>query len=273
MRINTHIEFIWSDTQSRYILLRKKSINWTEGIALCKGASSQQTQLANQQQQFYGTLTNDYNQQFAQQSNILSSLNNSLQPIVQAGPNQYGFSGAETNALNSSAIQGGAQQYAAASKNLKENQAAQGGGNALLPSGVASQQAAQLSASAANNQSNNLLGIQQAGYAQGHQQYENAIGQLGGVASQYNPTGYAGSANQGGSSAYGSAQENNKENQAASPWNIAGGILGGVVNAGLGLATGGLSTALGGAMGGGSSSGSAGSGGFGNIGSDFGGWA
>lgn len=246
MRVNLKSEFIWSDIQQKYILLRNLSINWTGEVLVCKGASSQQTDIANQQQQFYSTLTNDYNQQFSQQSNILGSLKNSLDPIVQAGPNQYGFSGGETNALNSSAIQGTGQQYANASRNLKQQQAAQGGGNTLLPSGVASQQAAGLAAAGANNTSNALLGVQQAGYAQGHQQYENAIGQLGGVASQYNPTGFAGSANSAGSSAYGSAQQNQTMNNAASPWNVLGGVLGGVASQfgsiGKGL-SGGLSSA------------------------------
>ena len=60
------------------------------------------------------------------------------------------------------------------------------------------------------------------------------------MASQYNPTGYAGSANSAGSSAFGSATEVNKENQAASPWNIIDPILGGAASAGLSFLTGGL---------------------------------
>lgn len=209
-------------------MLRNLSSKWTGPVAVCKGASSQQTQEAASQQQFYNTLSSDYNTQFANQSAILGSLTNALSSTLQAGPNQYGYSAAETGSLNSSALQGTGQSYANASKSLKENQAAQGGGNVALPSGVASQQQAQLAASAANQESSSLLGIQQQGYQQGAANYNNAVNALGGVASQYNPTGYAGSATSAGSSAYGSATTNQQMNNAASPWNVLGGVIGGV---------------------------------------------
>src|SRR5208337_3279495 len=148
--ITRRVEFVWSSKQDRYILLRKRqSINWT-GVSLCKGASAQQNQLAAQQQQFYGTLQNDYSQQFAQQGNILQSLQNTLNPIIAAGPNQFGYNAAETGALNSQAIQGTGQQYNNAKQALGAQQAAAGGGNTLLPSGVQSQQQAGLASAAAN---------------------------------------------------------------------------------------------------------------------------
>ena len=249
--ITRRADYLWSQKQNKYLLVRKlSSISWTDQIAQMKGASSQQTQLADSQQQFYNTLSQDYSKQFASQNAILGTLQNTLNPIIQAGPNQFGFNAAETNNLNSQAIQGTGQQYNNAKKALASQQAAAGGGNTLLPSGVQSQQQAGLASSAANQASNQLLGIQQAGYEQGHNQYENAIGQLGGVASQYNPTGYAGSANNAGSSAFNSATEVQKLNAAASPWNMVGNILGGAASIGLGALTGGLGTAAGGALGG-----------------------
>lgn len=250
------IEYVWSDKQDRYIVLRQqKSIFWTDEVAFCKGASSQQTDLANSQQNFYNTLSNDYSTQFANQSAILSSLNNSLSPIIQAGPNQFGFSSAETNTLNSQAIQGTGQQYTNAKKALSANQAAAGGGNTTLPSGVASQQQANLASAGAAQTSNQLLGIQQAGYETGRQQYNQAVGELGSVASQYNPTGYAGQATGAGSAAAQTANEIAQENNAASPWGLIGGLLGGVAGsfagpfgASIGSS---LDSSLGGALGGG----------------------
>lgn len=244
MHISVKREFIWSDRQNRYILVRDVRRPFFGQSALCKGASGQETDIANSQQDFYKTLSANYNQQFANQNAILSTLSKSLSPIVQAGPNQFGFSKAETNNLNSQALQGTGQQYRNAAKSLGEAQAAQGGGNSYLPTGAQAQQQATLAAQGANQASNQLLNIQQQGYDQGRAQYNAAISQLGGVASQYNPTGYAGVANTSGTDAFGSANEVNKENEAASPWNLVGGILGGAASAGLNAFTGGIGGSL-----------------------------
>jgi hypothetical protein len=126
-----------------------------------------------------------------------------------------GFNGAELNNLNSQALQGTGQSYANASQALKEQQAATGGGNAYLPSGVQSQQQAGLASSAANQESNQLLGIQQAGYQQGYSMYNNAMGGLAGVAGLVNPTNYSNSAN---SSAGVANQEANSVQQANDAW-------------------------------------------------------
>jgi len=219
-------------------------------VSLCKGASSQQTQLANNQSQFYNQLTQDYSTQFANQSAILGSLQKSLSPILAGGPDQFGFSQAHTNNLNSSAIQNTAQGYANASQALKQNQAAAGGGNTLLPNGAQSAQQGALASAAANNQSNQLLGIQQAGYQQGLQNFNNAVGQLGGVASQYNPTAYSGQATGAGTSAFNEQTQVENLNNAASPWNLVGGILGGVAGAALGPMGASMGSSLGSGIGG-----------------------
>ena len=246
MRISSRREYLWSDRQQKYILLLDLSEKWTGPVAWGKGASAQQTQLADSQQNFYNTLSSDYSQQFASQNAILNTLQTSLNPIIAAGPNQYGYSKGETNTLNSQAIQGTGQQYANAQKSLAENQAAAGGGNALLPSGVAAQQKQQVASAAANQASSQLLGIQQAGYQQGYNQYQSAVGQLGGVAGMYNPNGTAGSANSAGGVANSEANAVSQANNAASPWNLVGGILGGAASA----FTGGFTSAIGKDLGG-----------------------
>ena len=250
MRISSKREYLWSDRQNRYLLVRDvSSIIWTGAVAVCKGASAAQNSLAASQTQFYNTLSSDYSTQFANQSSILSSLQNSLNPIVAAGPNQFGYSSGQVSNLNSQAIQGTGQQYANASKALGAQQAAQGGGNSYLPTGAQGAQQAGLAASSASQASNELLGIQQAGYQQGNAQYNAAIGQLGSVASQYNPTGYAGQATGAGSSAASEANLITQENNAASPWTVVGGILGGAVGAGVDAFTGGLGTLASGVLG------------------------
>ena len=57
MRISSKREFIWSDRQNRYILLKDLSIIWTGPIVLCKGASQAQTDLGNSQKAFYDQMT------------------------------------------------------------------------------------------------------------------------------------------------------------------------------------------------------------------------
>lgn len=247
MRSTTKAEFIWSERQQKYILVRDFSIIWKGHVALCKGASQQQNDLAASQTQFYNTLQNDTNTSFSGQQNVLSALQNTLNPIVQAGPNQYGFNAAETNNLNSSVINNTATQYQNAARNLGARQGAAGGGNSLLPSGVQSQQQAGLAAAAANQTATGLTGVQQAGYEQGNRQYNNAVGQLGGVAGQYGSgaTSLAGSANNAGSDAGNEINTITQENNAASPWNTIGGLLGGAASAFAGGLTGGLGGAIG----------------------------
>lgn len=245
MRIASEVVYVWSDRQDRYILLSKKSIIRAGLVAFCKGASAAQDALATSQTNFTNTAMADYNTQFAGQSSILSTLKNSLSPIVAAGPNQYGFSGAQTAGLNAQAIQGTGQQYANASKALGAQQAAQGGGNSYLPTGAQGAQQAGLASANAAQASNELLGIQQAGYNQGNAQYNAAIGQLGSVASQYNPIGYSGAATSAGNAAASEQNLITQENNAASPWNLVGGILGGAVSSGLDAFTGGIGGSVG----------------------------
>jgi len=246
MRIHTYLSYQWDDVACAYKLIHEDGYDIPAGspIALCKGASDAQNNLAASQTAFYDTLQKDYAQQFAGQNAILSSLNTSLQPIISAGPNQYGFSQGETNTLNSQAIQGTAQQFNAAKKQLQNQQAAAGGGNQYLPSGVNAQQNEQLAAAGANQTSSELLGIQQAGYQQGASQYQSAIGQEEAAAGLYNPTSYADSANTAGSSAGSELNTIQQENAAASPWATIGGILGGAGSALAGGLTGGLGTAV-----------------------------
>jgi hypothetical protein len=237
MKITTSVSYIWSDRQSRYILVRRVSEKWTGPVALCKGASPQQTDLANAQTAFTKQMMDDAKQTFGNSEAIYQTLVNTLNPIVAKGPNQFGFSDAQTNVLNSQAIQGTGQQYAHAKKALAENQAAAGGGNVLLPSGVNAQQNSALASSAANQASDQLLGIQNAGYQQGYNMYESALGQLGGVAAGYNPTGFAGQATGASTAAGNSWNQIAQENQAANPFNAILGAVGGAAGAYL---TGGL---------------------------------
>lgn len=247
MRIHTRIEMVWCDERKEYVQIAEEGYDLPDNasIAYCKGASTQQTDEAKSQQDFYGTLQQDYGTQFQNQSNILNTLNASLKPIVDAGVGQYGYTNAEDAALRTQASAGTSQAFQNAKQSLGQSQAAQGGGDAFLPSGVKTQQQSQLAMGAAQQESNQQLGITTQGYDVGRQNFNNAVSQEQGVAGQYNPTAYAGSTTSAGSSAYNSADENQKLNNAASPWGVVGGLLGGAVSAGIGGFTGGLGGAAG----------------------------
>ncbi|MGA7766030.1 MAG: hypothetical protein WCA27_07360 [Candidatus Sulfotelmatobacter sp.] len=199
---------------------------------MCGGPSSQQTQIAGQQQQLFSSLQNAYGQMFAGQTQILSSLQSSFAPILAAGINQYGYSPQENAALRTQATSGVANQYQQANQATQEQLAATGGGNEFLPTGAASQLTQQNALAAAQQQSAEQLGITQAGYEQGRQNYLGAAQGLGSVASAMNPLGYAGAATGGGQAAYGSAQQN--ATQAAQTWASIGGAVGGTATAALG---------------------------------------
>jgi len=228
--IYTHITI---DMESGEIIHRE-GYDYTGPVALCKGATDEQKQLASTQADFYRTLIDHANQAFANNQNILNALNSAWEPILQAGPGQYGFTPAEDAALRTQATEANATTFANAQKSLNNALAARGGGNVFIPSGAEAQLEEGLQASAAANQANALNAITQAGYNQGFKLFNTAAGVLGGVASGYNPTGYISGANTAGSNAETTENQIVQENQAASPWGIIGGILGAGAVAALG---------------------------------------
>lgn len=209
---------------------------------MCGGASSSENAIASQQQKFFGSLQQSYQTAFAGQQNILNSLNQAMSPILAAGIGQYGFTPQEDAALRTQASAGTATQYANAAKATGEQLASVGGGNTFLPSGVQSKLQSQTALQAAQQESAQQLGITQAGYEQGRQNFLSAAGAMQQDASMLNPQGYANSATGAGSAAFGSQAQIWQQNQESSPWNIVGGVLGGAMQAGLGAFTGGIGT-------------------------------
>jgi len=206
---------------------------------MCGGASSAQKQLSQEQSQFYQQLQQNYGTEFAGQQSILNSLSSAFAPIVGAGVNQQGFSAPELAAMNTAAINNSAGNYANAARAVNEQIAGRGGGNMYLPSGTSAAIQGNIAAQAAGNLSNAENQITQANYQQGRQNFFNAAGALGGVASTYNPASFAGQATGAGNAAFGSAtQIYNQGNQ----WM---GMLGGALGGAVGTVASGLSGGLG----------------------------
>ena len=267
MRIFTKLQLEWDG--EKYVTDWANS-EWHEydgPIAECKGGASdaEKQSLANQTALFK-TLSSDLSTTFGAQQSILNNLTAGWTPIFQAGINQYGFSPAEDSALRTQADTGVANNYQQARRATGETLAAVGGGNTFLPNGATAQLNAQNANAAAGQRSGENLGITQAGYETGRQNYLAAANALSGVSAQENPLGYAGAAGNANNSAFNMADTINKENQANSPWGSIGGILGGIAGSFLGPIGTAVGSKLGGAIGGGFGGGS----GFGDTASSDG---
>jgi hypothetical protein len=173
------------------------------------GATGAQTQLQTEQADFYQQAVQEQQQNYGQDQEILSALQNEYNPIFQAGPGQQGFSQAETANLNTQATEGTATNYNQADKALREQQAATG---VAAPTGAQEAQQATLASSAANTEATEKQQITQADYQQGYSEWQQAAAGLGGVASQLNPAGYSGAATGAGEAAGTTANQIASEN-------------------------------------------------------------
>lgn len=200
------------------------------------GSSQNQNDINNAQIQFMDTLTAQYQQEFAQNQEILNTLTSSLQPIINGGPSQQGYSPQELAALNTEATQQAGQAYAQEEQAVNESMAAKGGGDLFVPSGATEQIDASLANSAETNLSNQKLNILQSDYQTGLSEYESAIGALSGVPGAIDTatTGAAGAVTNSSNAA---ASEANAITEANNSWM---GLIGGVAGAALG--TGGISS-------------------------------
>jgi hypothetical protein len=171
-------------------------------------------------------MASDFGSRFQNQSNVLSQLQSSLSPILAAGPSQTGFSGQETAALNTQAINSAGAANRSAQQAAANFGAGQGGGGTSgvtsgitkqIQAGIASQSAGQLATS-----QNNIV---QQNYAQGSQNYWKAQGAMNELAAGEDATQFGNLANSSQSNAFGEAntvsQQQNQEESA-----IAGGITG-----------------------------------------------
>jgi hypothetical protein len=192
------------------------------------GPSQAETNINQEQQDFYKQLTSQYSTIFGENQGILQNLTSAFTPILQAGPGQTGFTPAEETNLRTQATESAAQSYAQAQRATAGILATQGGGNLALPSGVTSQILANQATRAAQTQATAQQKITADNYATGRQNWLQAASVLGTTAGQLNPNAYSSSATGAGSSAASLASQMNQES--LSPWNAAissvGGILG-----------------------------------------------
>ena len=207
------------------------------------GSTSAEKQTQSDQSAFYQDLANNYKTNFGQSQAITGALTKTFMPILNAGPSQEGYSPAEKTALDSQATEGTAQRYAQAQTATQQAMAAEGGGNAFLPSGGNAQLTAENANAAAGAEAAQRTNILTNDYATGRQNFQTAAQDLGETAGLVAPGQAASSATSAGSAA--SQTENNVANQQNSIWqapfSAAAGIAGNLTyssGAGFGLGKG-----------------------------------
>src|ERR1017187_10631507 len=99
MFVATRVEFDWNTGR----VLSRRGYSYIGPVARAKGASPAEKALADSQTKFYTTLSASYATQFANQNAILASLKTSLQPVIDAGINAYGYNPAQDTALRTQA--------------------------------------------------------------------------------------------------------------------------------------------------------------------------
>lgn len=230
-------------------------------VIYLKGSTAAQNNISSEQQVFYNTMTQNYSTMFAGQTAILKSLTDAFTPILQAGPNQFGYGPQAQAAMRTAASDTNAAVYQNAQAAARSAEAARGGGNIYLPSGTDAQISAGITQAGAAQEAQAQNQITLSGYEAGRQNWLAAANVLGGAASTYNPAGFAGQTTGAGEAAASEANAIQKANAAASPWATVGGILGGVAGSFLGPVGTALGSKVGSWLGGGGSSGGGGGGG------------
>ena len=189
-----------------------ESYDYDGPVDKCCGPSGAEEQTQAQQESLANQLAADFGSRFATQTSMLNQLNQSLSPIISKGPSQQGMSPQELAAFNTQAI----NSAGAAARNARQAagnfSAGQGGGaSSGLQSGIQKQINASIDSSVANNLSNQQLGITEANYNQGRQNYQAGLSALLSTAGISNPGEFSGQAGQGYSQSFNEANTINQQ--------------------------------------------------------------
>jgi hypothetical protein len=221
------------------------------------GPSKAMKMAAAQEQSTANLMTKDFQDIFGNNQNILASITGALEPVVKAGPSQYGFSAGEDAALRTQALDTNAAASQQTSNAVRSAMAARGGGNVYLPTGSEAVIEGQLAQTAAQKQADAQLGITERGYETGRQNFFGAEGALAGAPGELEApiTSAGNSALSGQQGAYQAADQINQANNAwvAPVAGAIGAIAGGPIGAQIGSKLGGAIAGTGGSGGGPSS--------------------
>lgn len=194
------------------------------------------------QAEFTQTLMGIFQQQYQNQSAVLSYLKGKMQPIIDQGG--IGYDTATLNSMRTSASDTNAQQFQNAQRALQNRISAGSGGSKLVGvSGAATQDIAALEAAGATQEAATQNEITQANANLKQQNYWDAINVLNGTAAQYNPLGYT-SAVTGGSNAVSGLSQAVTASQQSGLMGALGGVIGGIASGGTGSIGGAIASHL-----------------------------
>jgi hypothetical protein len=154
------------------------------------GASAEQNELSAEETQALQTSAQMTAQQYAGQQAIYAPLTAQYQSIFAKGPSQTGFSDAEKEGLDATAVEGTAENYSQAARAVGEQTAAEGGGTNPLPTGAQIQLKQEVANSAAQQESSEEEGIESADYVAGRSNFQAAGEGLQSIAAGENPLGF-----------------------------------------------------------------------------------
>jgi hypothetical protein len=189
------------------------------------GPTSTQTKLEGSEQQFMQELMSNYGQNFSEQQQVLNHLNSVLAPILEAGPNQTGFSPSERAAFNTQAINTTGAGAANAERAIANETAGRNDSGNLSEAGNVAALKANAASAAEGQLSAEELGITEADYATGRANFNAATAAEEGVAGQFGSgaSSAMGGANAANTAAFGEATQIAQE-QAQEEADIAGGV-------------------------------------------------
>src|SRR5579863_1274728 len=124
------------------------------------------------QSNLFKTATQQGQAEFGAADTEFNDLTKAMNPIVAAGPDQPGWSAAESNAINSQTINQTAAAYKNAAVAVKGDIAGQGGGNIALPTGVNLGTEEALAEAGAQAESAGLSANTVANYKQGNEDWQ-----------------------------------------------------------------------------------------------------
>lgn len=204
------------------------------------GPSSAMKQINSSIQAFSNKVVDEAGTIFGDANSVFNDIKNAMSSIVKGGPSQAGFSQAELNARNASAVQAGGAE----ARNLKGAAAAAtgaiGGGNIVTPAGSTQQMVMSADQRAAADTAAELNKIQTENFETGRSNFFNAAKSEMEAPNVFST---ANSANQNAESSLKQAQESQKAMDAQSNWwqpLLEKGVMGAV-----GAFTGGLGGTLG----------------------------
>jgi hypothetical protein len=188
------------------------------------GPTGSEKNLQASQQNFASMLQSNYGTLFGQQQGVLNAINNSLSPVLAAGPSQNGFTGPQLSAMQTQIINNtsaATRNAAQAARNVAAGQG--GGGTSGLTSGIQQQIQASILSQGAIAQGSQEANLAVQNAQLGQENYWRAAGGMQALASGYSPNAAMGGATTANQSAFGEANEIQQQQQQEDQM-IAGGI-------------------------------------------------